>query len=929
MRKTLLSFLIICSLFQTNAQNNLWPSEAINTGSNSTYLIQDVSFDNGELLYGKIGAFFTNDEGELQNGGWVIWNNSATSIAVWADDLSGDSPEKDGFASGEDIFWLATIDNGITNFQATVQFAVGNNSYVSNGVNVISQFTISNTIYCVNDIDGDGICDENQNNGCTNSEATNYNVEATQDDGSCEFNIATSNQVTTCGGVFVDSGGSTGNYGNNENQTITIYPENIDEFVFLYFSEFQLESPLWDNMTIYDGEDINAPVLENFVGSLELLEQTVYASNTSGALTITFSSDGITDYTGWIAQISCTTDIFGCAEPDAYNFDPTATVDNGSCEPYIFGCTNPDADNFDSEANTENGSCIVLGCTDSNYSEFNPDANVDDGSCVVYEACPYDIYLEYDANAISYNVDSCQTLIVLGCIDSNYSEFNPNANVDDGSCNTFLNVLGCTDNNFIEFNPEANVDDGSCNTYIVLGCTDNNFIEFNPDANLNDGSCLTLIIYGCVNSNAFNYNSTANVDDGTCIIYGCMDEVADNYNEQANIDYGNCLYFGCMNITADNYYPLANVDDQSCIIYGCTIDLFPNYNPTATIDDFTCDTNSTVVYGCTDPNACNYNDEANTENGSCEFTASNIDCEGNCLNGFSICQNEFAQETYLPDGSGVSYETSITLDCFGESQILLNAYDIISVDINMEHSFTGDLDIYLTSPNGIQVTLFEQAGSSTWFGEATDQDATEYNPGIGYDYGWSMNPTYNGTMADGMIDNTTPAVGGFGNILNSDTYLPEGDFNDFIGTHLNGDWTLTVTDNLNIDNGWIFSWGITMNPVIVNNCLEIDSTLVYGCTDPDALNFDPTANLDDGSCDYDVIEGCTDSIAYNYNPQANYDDGSCVYDIVGVDEIDDFVSPKLIKMIDVLGREQQEHKIGSLLFYIYDTGLVIKQFKTE
>ena len=52
------------------------------------------------------------------------------------------------------------------------------------------------------------------------------------------------------------------------------------------------------------------------------------------------------------------------------------------------------------------------------------------------------------------------------------------------------------------------------------------------------------------------------------------------------------------------------------------------------------------------------------------------------------CQDEFAEETYLPDGSGVSYETSITLDCFGESQVLQNVNDIISVDINMEHSYT-------------------------------------------------------------------------------------------------------------------------------------------------------------------------------------------------------------------------------------------------
>ena len=37
----------------------------------------------------------------------------------------------------------------------------------------------------------------------------------------------------------------------------------------------------------------------------------------------------------------------------------------------------------------------------------------------------------------------------------------------------------------------------------------------------------------------------------------------------------------------------------------------------------------------------------------------------------------------------------------------------------------GDLDIYLTSPNGVQVTLFEQAGSSTWLGQATDGDASQ------------------------------------------------------------------------------------------------------------------------------------------------------------------------------------------------------------
>jgi len=52
--------------------------------------------------------------------------------------------------------------------------------------------------------------------------------------------------------------------------------------------------------------------------------------------------------------------------------------------------------------------------------------------------------------------------------------------------------------------------------------------------------------------------------------------------------------------------------------------------------------------------------------------------------------------------------------------------------------------------------------------------------------------------------------------------------------------------------------------------------VIGGCTDPKALNYDPTANLDDGSCQY-PISGCTNPLANNYDPAALIDDGSCTF----------------------------------------------------
>ena len=48
-----------------------------------------------------------------------------------------------------------------------------------------------------------------------------------------------------------------------------------------------------------------------------------------------------------------------------------------------------------------------------------------------------------------------------------------------------------------------------------------------------------------------------------------------------------------------------------------------------------------------------------------------------------------------------------------------------------------------------------------------------------------------------------------------------------------------------------------------------------GCTDQNSFNFNPIANINDGSCCY--LDGCTDPVASNYSVFACFNDGSCEY----------------------------------------------------
>jgi len=93
-------------------------------------------------------------------------------------------------------------------------------------------------------------------------------------------------------------------------------------------------------------------------------------------------------------------------DPDSFNYNALATVDDGSCIPIVTGCTDPDAFNYNPEANTEDYTCIekVYGCMDPDSVNYNPEANIDNGTCIT---------------------------AVVGCTDPESYNYNPEANVAD------------------------------------------------------------------------------------------------------------------------------------------------------------------------------------------------------------------------------------------------------------------------------------------------------------------------------------------------------------------------------------------------------------------------------------------------------------------------------------------------------------------
>lgn len=188
----------------------------------------------------------------------------------------------------------------------------------------------------------------------------------------------------------------------------------------------------------------------------------------------------------------------------------------------------------------------------------------------------------------------------------------------------------------------------------------------------------------------------------------------------------------------------------------------------------------------------------------------------------------FAGLTFLPDGAGQMYQTNIPMSGFDSTAIITSGADIEQICLDIEHSYIGDLEIALTCPNGTTVSIMNAyngtpigwnaltpggcgSGIGTFLGNDTNIDGG--NPGTPvWSYCFSSeNNTFNTICAENTAGNHVTNDYGFIAMNPDGIYLPDGDFDQFAGCPINGNWTISVQDNQGIDDGYIFSWGIYFN----------------------------------------------------------------------------------------------------------------------
>ena len=109
--------------------------------------------------------------------------------------------------------------------------------------------------------------------------------------------------VQTCAAFHSDNGGPFGSYLDSQDIIQTICPSNTaTPYVRIDFSNFVLENN-YDLLRIYNGPGITSPLMGTATGTISSFFAA--ATNSTGCLTLRFTSDFNSPFSGWTGTVSC------------------------------------------------------------------------------------------------------------------------------------------------------------------------------------------------------------------------------------------------------------------------------------------------------------------------------------------------------------------------------------------------------------------------------------------------------------------------------------------------------------------------------------------------------------------------------------------------------------------------------------------------
>jgi len=362
----------------------------------------DANVDDGSCFCESFIQFYLETDYWSSEISWEIFNTEQVSIYSGSNYSDGGVTIDEDYCLSPGCYEFAIVDSYGDGLSSNNTGGNNPNYYILNNsgetlvqmtnLNFGSGETYSfclNEEQCSSDLDADGICDENEIIGCQDSNACNYNQNAT-DPGNCIF----SEQYYDCNGNCL-----------NDNDTDNICNE-LDNCQNTF-------NPGQEDL---DGNGVG-DTCENVVGCTDEIACNYNADATVECNCCSYSEqyydcDGncLNDLNDNNICDELEEIIFGCTDIEACNYNQSANTDDNSCE---FAEQYYDCDGNclnDLNDNTICDELEILGCTDITACNYNQSANTDDGSCEFaeqYYDCNGNCINDQDDDIICDEFDNC------------------------------------------------------------------------------------------------------------------------------------------------------------------------------------------------------------------------------------------------------------------------------------------------------------------------------------------------------------------------------------------------------------------------------------------------------------------------------------------------------------------------------------------